>query len=100
MSPPQLTGGGGNTILYNPVIMLPNQNGGINESSPTNEIVIDTEQDNDGIENIESLINNQKPKPKRTDGIELLINDISEIEGNKEDGNKEEGEEKKTIKFN
>ena len=72
--------------------MLPNQNE-LPPLSPPSEITIDT-TDN-GIENIEKMINKQKSN--KSDGIELLIYDI-EPEKNKEE-EKEEGD-KKTIKFN
>ena len=93
-SPPPLTGGG-NTILYNPVFMTPQQQGG--REQPIIEIDTSLDDDN-GIEDIEKMI--EITKPKRNDGIELLISDNDTDKKEEEiNGDENSKDEKKTIKL-
>ena len=74
LASPLLTGG--NTIMYNPVLMLPQSNTKtIDEPQEAPLLEIDTSLDtnNDNVNKIESLI--ETIKPKRDDGIDMLIND-------------------------
>jgi hypothetical protein len=90
---------GGKLIVLDgdkPVVIMPNSNTPIETTNnQLNEIEIETNNDNE-IENIEQMI--AKTKPKREDGIELIINTKAEVKENKDDNDKEEGD-KKTIKL-
>ena len=96
-STPHPTMSGGKLIVLDgdkPVVIMPNSNTPIETTnSQLNEISIETNNDNE-IENIEQMI--EKTKPKREDGIELIINDNIEEKEKKEENN--EGE-KKIIKL-
>ena len=89
-SPPSI---GGGIVMNNPVIMMPSQT--LN-SQPQPEIEIDTTLDTDNSDNIKEFL--EKTKPKRDDGIKLLITEPeqeTEIENKKEDDG-----ERKTVSFN
>ena len=79
---------------------MPNNNSieTINNQTVTPEIEIDTTiDDNNDVDNITELL--KKTKPKRDDGIELIINDnLNEQEEEKKD-EENDSSEKKTIKF-
>jgi len=105
-SPPPLpnhyTGGGKIVVLDSdkPVIIMPNNNSieTINNQLINPEIEIDTTLDNKEVDNIIELL--KKTKPKRDDGIELIINDsLNEKEEEKKDEENDSSNEKKTIKF-
>ena len=89
--------------MYNPVLMLPQSNTKtIDEPLEAPLLEIDTSLDtnNDNINKIESLI--EIIKPKRDDGIDMLINDnpIDDIDSAVvvDDGeNKNSDDDKKTI---
>jgi len=84
-----------------PVVIMPNQPSIETTSKPElEEIKIDTESEDKPVEKIEEMIN--KMKPKRDDGIELIINDtLSEEKKDEEKEKENENEgEKKTIKLN
>ena len=81
-----------NIIMNNPVIMIPSPN-----LKPV--IDIDTTYIGDSANDSASNIDKIKPKPKREDGIELLISDDTETETKKEDGPTGDEGEKKTISF-
>ena len=78
--------------MNNPVIMIPSPN-----LKPV--IDIDTTYIGDSANDSASNIDKIKPKPKREDGIELLISDDTETETKKEDGPTGDEGEKKTISF-
>ena len=96
----------------NPVVIMPNQTSiqssssnrsSANQVNPPlqigDTINIETNDVNE-IENIGKMI--EKSKPKRDDGIELIINTDSEKDGKSEENkkeNKEQEEERKTIKL-
>ena len=96
-TPHQAMSGGKLIVLDGdkPVVIMPNNNTPIETTnSQLNEIEIDTNNDNE-IENIEQMI--EKTKPKREDGIELIINENTEEEKEKKEENNEG--EKKIIKL-
>ena len=84
---------GGKLIVLDgdkPVVIMPTNNTPIETTNnQLNEISIETNNDNE-IENIEQMI--AKTKPKREDGIELIIND--NIEEKEKEEEKNEGEKK------
>ena len=81
-----------------PVVIMPNQPS-IETTSAPPEIEIDTESEDKAIDRIEELVKVvDQDKPKRDDGIELIINSKIDNEEEKEE-EKQEGGEKKTIKF-
>ena len=92
---------GGKLIVLDgdkPVVIMPNSNTPIETmNSQLNEIEIDTNDDNE-IENIEQMI--EKIKPKRADGIELIINDNTEEEEEKEKEKEEENNEGEKKRIN
>jgi len=83
-----------------PVVIMPNQP--IIETTtrpPENEIAIETEPEDNTVEQIEEMV--EEIKPKRDDGIELIINENVDKEKESEEKESEEKEsEKKTIKLN
>jgi hypothetical protein len=104
-SPPPLpnhyTGGGKIVVLDSdkPVVIMPNNNSieTTNNQVINPEIEIDTTLDNKELDNITELL--KKTKPKRDDGIELIINEnLNEKEEEKKD-EENDSSEKKTIKF-
>ena len=99
-TPPYMTGGKMVILDSNkPVVIMPNNNSieTTNGQLANSEIEIDTTNNNDNdIDNITELL--KKTKPKRDDGIELIINDnINDTEKKEKDDN--DSSEKKTIKL-
>jgi len=99
--PNSYTGGGKIVVLDSdkPVVIMPNNNSieSAHNQVINPEIEIDTTLDNKEVENITELL--KKTKPKRDDGIELIINDnLNEKEEEKKD-EENDSSEKKTIKF-
>ena len=94
-STPHQAMSGGKLIVLDgdkPVVIMPNNNTPIETTnSQLNEIEIDTNNDSE-IENIEQMI--EKTKPKREDGIELIINDNTEEEEKEKKEENNEGEKK------
>jgi DNA-directed RNA polymerase II subunit RPB2 len=80
-----------------PVVIMPNQPSIETTGSPQiEEINIETEPEDKTVEKIEEMV--EKTKPRRKDGIELIINEDIEEEKKEEEEKESEGE-KKTIKI-
>jgi hypothetical protein len=96
-TPPPKTGG---RVLVldsdKPVVIMPNQPSiETTGSHQMEEINIETEPEDKSVEKIEEMV--KKSKPRREDGIELIIND--NLEEEKKEEEKENEGEKKTIKI-
>ena len=95
---PQQAMNGGKLIVLDgdkPVVIMPTNNTPIETTNnQLNEIEIETNNDNE-IENIEQMI--AKTKPKREDGIELIINDTIEKDEQENEKKEENNEGEKKI---
>ena len=97
--------GGGQVLVLdseNPVVIMPNRLSQIKEvpeAPEENEISIKTNDDsNNELDKIQTLL--EKSKPKRDDGIELIINNDEELQkedAEKENENSDESSSKKII---
>ena len=97
--------GGGQVLVLdseNPVVIMPNKLSEIKEvpeANEENEISIKTNDDtNNELDKIQTLL--EKSKPKRDDGIELIINNDEETQKSgdeNESGNSDETSSKKII---